>query len=69
LADAVLPGDRAGFTAGVVDYAREVAADPALAGLLVDKLAARAADEQRGPLDTYRVRELAQMSTRTSRCP
>jgi putative two-component system hydrogenase maturation factor HypX/HoxX len=62
LADAVLPGDRAGLTAGVVDYARELAADPALAGLLEDKQAARAADEQRGPLDTYRVRELAQMS-------
>jgi putative two-component system hydrogenase maturation factor HypX/HoxX len=62
LADAVLPGDRAQFAAGVVDYARELAADPALAGLLHDKQAARAADEQRRPLDTYRVRELAQMS-------
>lgn len=62
LVDAVLPGDRATFDGGVLEYATELAADPALAGVLDGKRSAREADEQRRPLGTYRVGELAEMS-------
>ncbi|MBO0848869.1 MAG: formyl transferase [Pseudonocardia sp.] len=62
LVDAVLPGDRATFTGHVLEYATELAAGPAWARLLDDKRSAREADEQRRPLETYRVGELAEMS-------
>lgn len=62
LVDAVLPGGRASFTGGVLAYATELAADPAWARMLDDKRSAREADEQRRPLETYRVGELAEMS-------
>jgi putative two-component system hydrogenase maturation factor HypX/HoxX len=62
LADAVLPGDRTTFTGSVLDYAGALAADPALTTLLAQKRTVRAADEERRPLETYRVRELAEMS-------
>lgn len=60
LVDHLAGSDRAGFLATALDYATELAADaPAL---LHRKRAAREADEQRRPLETYRVRELAEMS-------
>ena len=62
LVDAVVPGDHAIFDGGVLEYATELASDPAVAGLLDRKRAAREVDEQRRPLDTYRVGELAEMS-------
>lgn len=62
LADAALPGDRARFDAAVVEHARALAAHPGFAHQLAAKAAARAADERRRPLETYRVRELAEMS-------
>jgi putative two-component system protein, hydrogenase maturation factor HypX/HoxX len=60
LADAVLAPD--GFDAAVLEYARRLATSDNLAGRLATKAAARAADEQHRPLETYRVRELAEMS-------
>jgi putative two-component system protein, hydrogenase maturation factor HypX/HoxX len=62
LADAALPGDRARFDTAVVEHARALAAHPEHARWLATKAAIRAGDERRRPLDTYRVRELAEMS-------
>ena len=45
------------FPGAVLDYAASLAG-----GSVLGKRAARAADEQRRPLETYRVRELAEMS-------
>ncbi|HKN51205.1 MAG TPA: enoyl-CoA hydratase/isomerase family protein, partial [Amycolatopsis sp.] len=58
--DRLAPGDRSSFNATVLDYATELAADAHV--LLEQKRATRAADEQRRPLETYRIRELAEMS-------
>jgi putative two-component system hydrogenase maturation factor HypX/HoxX len=62
LADAVLPGDRATFDAAVLDHARALAGHEHLSRWLTAKAAARDDDERRRPLETYRVRELAEMS-------
>ena len=62
LADAVLPGDRARFDAAVVEHARALAAHPDLETWVAAKATARADDERRRPLETYLVRELAEMS-------
>jgi putative two-component system protein, hydrogenase maturation factor HypX/HoxX len=62
LADAVLPGDRAAFDQAVLEHARALAAHDHLPRWLVAKAAVRDDDEQRRPLETYRVRELAEMS-------
>ena len=62
LADAALPGDRARFDTAVIEHARALAAHPEHARWLATKAAIRAADERRRPLETYRVRELAEMS-------
>jgi putative two-component system protein, hydrogenase maturation factor HypX/HoxX len=62
LADAVLPGDRAAFDAAVLDRAAALARHPQLGRRLAVKAARRDADERRRPLETYRVRELAEMS-------
>ncbi|OZM77605.1 hydrogenase maturation protein [Pseudonocardia sp. MH-G8] len=62
LADAVLPAAPDEFDAAVLERAARLATDAGLAQQLAAKAAARAADEQRRPLETYRVRELAEMS-------
>ena len=62
LADAALPGDRARFDGAVVEHARALAAHPEHARWLATKAAIRAGDERRRPLETYLVRELAEMS-------
>jgi putative two-component system protein, hydrogenase maturation factor HypX/HoxX len=62
LADAVLPGDRGEFDAAVLEHATRLATSDGLAQHLAAKAGARAADERRRPLETYRVRELAEMS-------
>ena len=60
MVDELVPNDRAGFTSAVLDHAAELAAGSR--ALLDRKQAVREADEQRRPLETYRVRELAEMS-------
>ncbi|MEV4143853.1 enoyl-CoA hydratase-related protein [Amycolatopsis sp. NPDC049691] len=62
LVDELAASDRAGFTAAVLDHATELAASGHAAKLLDHKRATRDTDEQRRPLETYRVRELAEMS-------
>jgi putative two-component system protein, hydrogenase maturation factor HypX/HoxX len=62
LADAVLPGAPDEFDAAVREHAFRLATSDGLAQRLAAKAAARAADEQRRPLETYRIRELAEMS-------
>ncbi len=62
LADAVLPGGPDEFDAAVLERAFRLATDADLGQRLAAKAAARAADEQHRPLETYRVRELAEMS-------
>lgn len=62
LADAVLPGDRAAFDARVLAHVRTLAGHSGLPEWLAAKAAARQEDEQRRPLETYRCRELAEMS-------
>jgi putative two-component system protein, hydrogenase maturation factor HypX/HoxX len=62
LADVVLPGDRAGFAAAALDHVIGLAANPQLAQWTVAKAEAREHDERQRPLETYRVRELAEMS-------
>jgi putative two-component system protein, hydrogenase maturation factor HypX/HoxX len=62
LADAVLPGAPDEFDAAVIEHAYRLATSDHLAGRLAAKTAARTADEQRRPLETYRIRELAEMS-------
>jgi putative two-component system hydrogenase maturation factor HypX/HoxX len=62
LADAVLSGDRATFDAAVLEHATALAAHDHLPRWLEAKTAVRDDDERRRPLETYRVRELAEMS-------
>jgi putative two-component system hydrogenase maturation factor HypX/HoxX len=62
LADAVLPGAPDEFDATVLEYAFRLATADGLAQRLAAKAAARAADERNRPLETYRIRELAEMS-------
>lgn len=65
LADAVLPGghgDGREFDTAVLDGAARLATGNDLARRLAAKAAARTADEERRPLETYRIRELAEMS-------
>ncbi|MET9000966.1 enoyl-CoA hydratase-related protein [Amycolatopsis sp. NPDC004169] len=62
LVDHLAGGDRAEFAAAVLDHATELAAGGRADALVRRKQAAREADEQRRPLETYRVRELAEMS-------
>jgi putative two-component system hydrogenase maturation factor HypX/HoxX len=62
LADAVLPGDRGAFDAAVLEHATALARHDHLQRWLAAKAAGRDDDEQRRPLETYRVRELAEMS-------
>jgi putative two-component system hydrogenase maturation factor HypX/HoxX len=62
LADAVLLGDRATFDTAVLEHAKALAAHDHLPRWLAAKAAVRDDDEQRRPLETYRVRELAEMS-------
>jgi putative two-component system hydrogenase maturation factor HypX/HoxX len=60
LADAVLPGDREGFDAGLLRFAHDLAAGDVERALTV-KRGRRAADERDRPLADYRAAELAQM--------
>jgi putative two-component system protein, hydrogenase maturation factor HypX/HoxX len=62
LADAMLPGTPDEFDAAVLEHAFRLATGDALGQQLAAKAAARVADEQRRPLETYRVQELAEMS-------
>jgi putative two-component system hydrogenase maturation factor HypX/HoxX len=62
LVDQLAPRDRTQFTATVLDYATDLATGQHTRTLLDHKQATLAADEQRRPLETYRVRELAEMS-------
>ena len=62
LVDEVLPGPRAAFDERVLDHARRLAGRRDYRRLLERKRAARAADEERKPLDAYRAEELAEMS-------
>jgi putative two-component system hydrogenase maturation factor HypX/HoxX len=62
LADAVLPGVPHEFDAAVLEHAFRLATADGLAERLAKKAAVRATDERRRPLETYRVRELAEMS-------
>jgi putative two-component system hydrogenase maturation factor HypX/HoxX len=62
LVDEVLTGTRAEFDVAVLDLAARLAADPDLPAQLAAKQAGRAADEQRRPLEAYRIQELAEMS-------
>jgi putative two-component system hydrogenase maturation factor HypX/HoxX len=62
LADAVLPGDRAAFDAAVLTHAHALAEHEQLPLWLAAKARLRDEDEKRRPLETYRVRELAEMS-------
>jgi putative two-component system protein, hydrogenase maturation factor HypX/HoxX len=62
LADAVLTGAPDEFDAAVLDHAFRLATSDGLAQRLATKAATRAADERHRPLETYRIRELAEMS-------
>ena len=62
LADAVMLGDRAMFDTAVLEHAKALATHDHLPRWLAAKAAVREDDEQRRPLETYRVRELAEMS-------
>jgi putative two-component system protein, hydrogenase maturation factor HypX/HoxX len=62
LADAVLPDAPDEFDAAVLEHAFRLATADGLAQRLAAKAATRAYDEQRRPLETYRIRELAEMS-------
>ncbi|MBE1495902.1 putative two-component system hydrogenase maturation factor HypX/HoxX [Amycolatopsis lexingtonensis] len=62
LVDRLAASDREAFTAAALEYAAELADGPRARALLARKRSARAADEQHRPLETYRVRELAEMS-------
>lgn len=62
LADASLPGDRAAFDTAAVDHATALAGNAQLPHWLQAKARVRDHDEQCRPLETYRVRELAEMS-------
>ncbi|WP_244210912.1 hydrogenase maturation protein [Amycolatopsis kentuckyensis] len=62
IVDHLAAGDRAAFTATVLDYATELAAGGHADALVRHKRADRETDERHRPLETYRVRELAEMS-------
>jgi putative two-component system hydrogenase maturation factor HypX/HoxX len=62
LADAVLPAAPDEFDAAVLEHAFRLATADGLGQRLAAKVAARAADERHRPLETYRIRELAEMS-------
>jgi putative two-component system hydrogenase maturation factor HypX/HoxX len=62
LVDQLAAGDRASFLEAALDYATELAAGGHAHALLDRKRATREADEHRRPLETYRIRELAEMS-------
>ena len=62
LGDEVLPGVSAEFDDAVLDAAMRLAADGGHDRLIAAKRTARADDEQRRPLEAYRIRELAEMS-------
>jgi len=62
LADAVLRAGRAAFDQAVLEHAGALAEHEHLPLWLAAKAAARDDDERRRPLETYRVRELAEMS-------
>lgn len=62
MVDQVAPRDRAQFVTTVLDYATDLATGPNVRALVERKRATLTADEQRRPLETYRVRELAEMS-------
>ncbi|ADJ45716.1 formyl transferase-like protein [Amycolatopsis mediterranei S699] len=62
LVDRLAAPDRTAFPAAVLDYATELAADGRADALLRRKRETREADEHRRPLETYRIRELAEMS-------
>ncbi|MEU7785543.1 hydrogenase maturation protein [Amycolatopsis sp. NPDC049159] len=62
MVDELAASDRAEFLATALDYATELVAGGRARALLDRKRATRTADEQRRPLETYRVRELAEMS-------
>ncbi|HET6708148.1 enoyl-CoA hydratase-related protein [Amycolatopsis sp.] len=60
--DRLAASDRAAFVANALAYATELAAGGHAKALISRKRATREADEQRRPLETYRIRELAEMS-------
>ena len=62
LADVVLGGSPAQFEVEAIRYAARLAARKDFAAVLEAKGADRAADEQRRPLEAYRIQELAEMS-------
>ncbi|MFC5992789.1 hydrogenase maturation protein [Pseudonocardia hispaniensis] len=62
LADEVLTGDPAEFPAAALEYAAALAADAEYVRLLTTKRTTRELDERHRPLETYRIRELAEMS-------
>ena len=62
LADGVLPGAPDEFDDAVLDHAYRLATSDGLGQRLAAKAAARVADERHRPLETYRIRELAEMS-------
>ena len=61
LVDDALAGPRAAFEEAVLEYATRLATRADLSSLVERKRAARAADEQRRPLESYRAEELALM--------
>ncbi|MEQ0562333.1 hydrogenase maturation protein [Amycolatopsis sp. NEAU-NG30] len=62
LVDQLAPAGRDGFAEAVLAYATDLAGSGRARALLRRKRAVREADEHRRPLETYRVRELAEMS-------
>jgi putative two-component system hydrogenase maturation factor HypX/HoxX len=62
LADGALPGSPTEFEEAVVDEASRLASRSDYGRVLGRKEAARREDEQRQPLEAYRIRELAEMS-------
>jgi putative two-component system hydrogenase maturation factor HypX/HoxX len=62
LVDSVLRGRPADYESQVLEHARQIAGSREHRRLLDEKQAARAADDQRKPLDAYRAEELAEMS-------
>lgn len=62
LADEALPGGRAEFDAAAEEYTARLVRGGGLALQLAAKQASRDLDEDRRPLETYRIRELAEMS-------
>jgi putative two-component system protein, hydrogenase maturation factor HypX/HoxX len=62
LVDEVIPGPREQFDVAVGEYASALASRSDYAGLVEAKGARRTDDERRRPLDSYRARELGEMS-------